>query len=260
MQNLISDITPLFRHPRFSYNTRLDTRLWDKDFHLDKLVSNALQMAAWNYIVYLQRAGLPISDECIVDIFIHGSSSNYYYDKSSDIDICIVADLSAVQDMFKTADYNKVIKHVLASWHSKHHISICKRGIDFEIVHVKTPRYGPGLYKVGGAYSLMQDKWIRTSVSLSTTEYRNIAYQARNIFKQWRYEYLSIVLCRPLNLNRVNAFLQHITKVRKHSYKCTPLQPITPETMAFRMFRRSGMWKRLRHHAKQLRSSEFCII
>lgn len=254
MKKSVHDIIPLFRRPRFSYHAHLDGRLWNRAGQLDMLVSNALQMVAWNYIVFLQRQGFPLTDANIVDIFIHGSSTNYYYDKSSDIDICIVADMTAIHAALSGVQYKPLIKGFLHQWHGLHRVSICGRGVDIELVDAATPTYGPGMYKVGGAYSLTQDKWMRYPKKLSKVDCAAVRRRATQIFKTWRAEYRLLLRGAP-DLVLVDRFLDRLNQVRVDCFVANPLSCVTAETMAFRMFRRAGMLHRLRVLAKQLRSA-----
>ena len=123
--------------------------------------SNSLQMIVWHYIAYMQNAGLPIDDNDIVDIFLHGSTSNYYYDDTSDIDICIVMDVERLSAALRGINIYTITKALQIAWMRKHKIRIYGRGVDISIVDVRQPKYGPDVYKVGPAYSLPRDMWLR---------------------------------------------------------------------------------------------------
>ncbi len=244
--------------PRFIYNSHLEPHIWCPNDEMNKLVSNALQMVAWGYIVYLQRTGLPVPDDCIRDIFVHGSTTNYYYDHTSDIDICIVMDLTQMYEMFPGVDIYKLMKSLLGSWCRNYNIKICGRGIDIEMVDYNAPKYGPNIYKVGSAYSIMNNAWIRKPVKLRRDEIRKIRRNARIQFREAKKMYRKI--CRnKMEYDFIETFLMRLAHERKESYAGNFLQPITAETMAFRMLRRCGILHNLRECATKQRSKNFNI-
>lgn len=244
--------------PRFIYHNKLDAHIWEPDMQMRKLVSNALQMVSWSYIAFMQRMGYPLPDDAILDIFVHGSSTNYYYDDTSDIDIAIIANLDGMRAMFPNVDINGLMKSALGSWMRYHRIRVCGRGIDIDVLDVNTPRYGPGIYKVGSAYSLKSDSWIRRPELLKPDVVREIRKSAWKIFKDFRRQYNQM---RKNNMGAdfVDTFMTRITMERKDSYAKNYLQPVTPETMAFRMIRRCGMWRDLIELSARQRSRDFNI-
>lgn len=241
---------------RFIYNRHLEPHIWYPDGQMNKLVSNSLQMIIWSYIAYMQSIGYPIADTDVHEIFIHGSSTNYYYDDTSDIDICIVADLGRMQSLFTGCNINALIKGALGSWKRNYDIRVCGRGIDIEVVDVATPRYGENIYKVGSAYSLARDQWIRRPVLLKPDEIKQIRRDARKQYKEMKKLYKQ-VRRNKMSPEFIETFLNRMTAERKESYAQNPLQPVTATTMAFRMARRCGMLRKLRQMATELRSREF---
>ncbi len=241
---------------RFIYNTRLEPCIWQPDGQMNKLISNSLQMIIWSYIAYMQSIGFPIVDTDVYEIFIHGSTTNYYYDATSDIDICIVADLSRMRSLFSGVDLNAIIKGALGSWKRNYDIRLYGRGIDIEVVDVATPRYGENVYKVGSAYSVPRDQWIRRPVQLKSDEIKQIRRDALNQFKEIKKLYKQ-VRRNKMSPDFIETFLGRLSAERKESYAQNPLQPVTPTTMAFRMARRCGILRKLRQLATKLRSREF---
>ncbi len=241
---------------RFIYNRHLEPHIWQQNNQMNKLVSNSLQMLIWSYIAYMQSIGYPIADTDVHEIFVHGSSTNYYYDDTSDIDICIVADLGRMQSLFTGCNINALIKGALGSWRRNYDIRVCGRGIDIEVVDVATPRYGENVYKVGSAYSLPRDQWIRRPVLLKPDEIKQIRRNAAKQYKEMKKLYKQ-VRRNKMSPEFIETFLGRMTAERKESYAQNPLQPVTATTMAFRMARRCGMLRKLRQMATELRSREF---
>ncbi len=258
MTNLAAVLQKLkFKHrAKFIYNTKLDPRIWNTDGNMNTLTSNALQLVAWNYIRYLQHVGFPLPDSMINDIFIHGSTSNYYYDDTSDIDICIVADLSKMSETFPGVEIYPLLKSALGAWLRNYRIKICGRGVDIEVADVSSPRYGENIYKVGSAYSLARDEWIRRPELLKPDEVRQIRRDARVKFRKIQKMYKKIRRDK-MAPDFIETFLARLTHNRKASYAGNFMQPITAETMAFRMARRCGILRDLRERAAKQRSKNF---
>ncbi len=238
------------------YHPQLEPKLWMKNGKLNQLASNALQMAAWDYIAFMQNAGISLNDSDIIDIFIHGSTTNYYYDESSDIDICIVANLDNMQSGMPGCDLHAIAKAMQNSWMRKNIIKIYGRGIDITIVDVRSPKYGPNQYKVGSAYSLPGDEWIHKPIKLTQTQIRDIRRQARIKYKEF------VKLYRRLARNKMNdtfidTMIGRLWFERRNAYAQSPQQPITPDTMAFRMIRRHGVLQHAKSRMAQLRSKNF---
>lgn len=252
----------LLRHnlfaPAFVYNRRLEPNLWAPDMQLRTMPSNSLQMIVWHYIAYMQNVGLPIKDEDILDIFLHGSTSNYYYDPTSDIDICIVMDMRRLCTALPGIDIFAMTTALKIAWLRSRRIRIYGRGIDISIVDVAQPKYGPGVYKVGPAYSLPRDMWIRRPVRLSNPEIRALRRHADKIYRRYKK------LFRECYKNKMSdtfldTFLSRLWSERRAAYSSSPLQPITPETMAFRMMRRCGVLNKIKVRLETLKNKNFTL-
>ncbi len=247
-----------FLSPAFVYNKRLDANLWDADMRLRVLPSNSLQMIVWHYIAYMQSAGLPIEDNDIADIFLHGSTSNYYYDATSDIDICIVMDTARLSSAMSGMNIYTITKALQIAWMRKHKISIYGRGVDISIVDVHTPKYSPGVYKVGPAYSLARDMWIRRPNRIDATEIRRLRNKAGKIYRQYKRLFRACYK-NKMSDTYLDTFLSRLWTERRDAYDRAPLQPITPETMAFRMMRRCGVLNKIKERMDKIRNKNFTL-
>ncbi len=246
-----------YRRPRFIYHDHLNPSIWGDDCQMRKTVAHALTMATWSYIAYMHTLGLPLPDEAIIDAFVHGSSTNYYWDDTSDIDICIVADLSHIHKAYPGLNVPEIIKNAKGGWMHKHKTRICGRGIDFEVVDSNTePQFQDGMYKPGSGYSLRYERWIRRPIMLGASQIRKMRYDARKIFHENRRTYREIIKQKQPTAD-VENFMQRMIAERNQTFYDHPQQPVTAQTMAYRMFRRCGMLASLRVHARKFRSQKF---
>lgn len=244
--------------PAFVYNRHLDSTLWDANLQLRTMPSNSLQMIVWHYIAYMQNAGLAIRDEDIAEIFLHGSTSNYYYDATSDIDICIVMDTSRLAASMPGVDIFTVTTAMKIAWMRKHKIRIYGRGVDISIVDVQHPKYGPGVYKVGPAYSLPRDVWLRRPVRIDGKEIRILRRRARDIYRRYKRLFRECYK-NKMSDTYLDTFLSRLWSERRAAYDRAPLQPITPETMAFRMMRRCGVLNKIKERLDKIRNKNFTL-
>lgn len=233
----------------FRYHKTLPPRLWDSPTKINTLVSHTLQMIAGEFIRYLHNTvGMPISHKDIKDVFVHGSAANYYWDKYSDIDLCIVADLGALRDANPEANNHLFARSFINSWLQTYSISIFGRGVDISLIDSHD--------KVGPKYSLMQDKWLVTPQRLNRTELRTIKRLAqpryRLIMRECRY-----MLRHKMPAEYIDTYLVVLQNKRTRSMRDQFNQPITSMAMAFKMVRNTGIIRRLKKFSKQQRSKKY---
>ena len=234
----------------FRYHKTLAPRVWESRVHLNPLVNQTLQMAVWEFVRYLSMvAKLPIDKSDVVDIFIHGSITNYYWDKFSDVDVCIVADLSRLRATMP-GDEGTILRALKWAWKRTFYISIFGRGVDFSIIDTSDKS------KVGSKYSLLRDAWVVTPVRIPDNQLRQIRVAAyrryRVIMRQCRY-----ILRHNKPYDFIDSYLDSLQRIRKASMYTTISQPITPMTMAFKMARNTQIFRKLRRRARELRSACF---
>ena len=94
----------MFTH-KIQYHKTLNPKIWLPDNTMDPAVRRVLASIAADFMDYMHAIGFQITRNDILDIVIYGSNANYFYDKNSDIDVYILANLDAVQEKYKELDY-----------------------------------------------------------------------------------------------------------------------------------------------------------
>ena len=234
----------------FKYHKNLPSRVWESCLHLNPLVNQTLQMVVWEFVRFLSCvAKLPIEKSDVLDIYVHGSVTNYYWDKCSDVDVCIVMDLSRLRALLP-GDEGVVLRALKWAWKRTVFVSVFGRGVDITIID-KNDRP-----KVGSKYSLLRDCWIVTPVRISDKELQQIRVATyrryRVIMRQCRY-----ILHYKKSHEFIDVYLNSLQQIRTNSMYQSPGQPITPMAMAFKMARNTRIFRKLRRRAKVLRSSCF---
>lgn len=235
----------------FKYNKHLCARLWLQNGQIDSLASQALQMLVWEFIRYLGVVGIPLGQSDIRDIYLHGSSTNYYYDKFSDIDVCIVADLSSCLSKLPNGiNWFMLYKSLLHSWKRTFRLSIYGRGIDISILDISDTPY------VGGRYSLIHNTWTQPTQRLTREELRVLHRESRKrcrvILRQCQY-----MLRNNMSAEFIDAYLIANQQMRKNSMYNSHDQPLTSMTMGFKMARNHGIFRKLRNRARMSRSKKY---
>ncbi len=240
----------------FKYQKTLAPKIWDSPTKINPLVRQSLMMIAGEFIRYLgDVVKLPISPSDIQDAFVHGSITNYYWDKYSDIDLCIVADLSHLRQMFRDADDTVIVNSLKHSWRRTFRISLYGRSVDLSLVDINDG-FDATHKKVGPSYSLVGDCWINTPVRLSAEELHTMRRNAR-IKKRAIMRQCHAILRQRMLPEYIDTYLVNLQKIRSQSMFAQYAQPITSMTMAFKMVRNTGILRRLRKVSRDQRSRKY---
>lgn len=142
----------------FKLQDDLNSKLWD-DFKLDRDVRSQLLQIGKDFY-----DGVEIGVE-VVDIVLCGSLCNYNWsEKYSDYDLHITINFADVDEDYdlveKLCDYAKKI------WNEQHDIKIKGYEVEVCIQDDKIMHEEISHGKMGGVYSLLNDKWIKKPVKV----------------------------------------------------------------------------------------------
>lgn len=241
----------------FKYHKYLYPGIWDKSNNLDPLVSQAAQMIAWDFVRYLQFLGVPLNKSDVVDIIIHGSTTNYYWDKKSDVDIGIIADLSRVQEWNRNGNLGVMLKAFSQNWRRIRPMKIAGKSIDITLMD-KDQGYAKNHWKVGSIYSLVQETWINKPIRLSRTELRSLRRVARKKYRVLMRQ-CKRILRQNMSSEFIDAYLLNLRRMRINAFSENYTQPVISYAMAFKMLRNTGITRKMREKSKMLQSKTYCI-
>jgi len=219
---------------------------------MDPAVRRVIVAIAADFIDYMHAIGFQITRKDILDIVIYGSNANYFYDKNSDIDVYILADLDAIQEKYKEIDFFTLYKSLLHTWQRQFRLQIRGLQIDLSLENINKPKHAPGWWRSGPAYSVMHNKWIHELVRLdekTLREYRRIATQQVHAVLNQARELVA-------SNGRLDEFVRLQQKLRDDAMRNNCPQPLVPETMAYKMLRGSGLFWRLLKTSSQRRAVE----
>lgn len=230
----------MFTH-EIQYHKTLNPKIWLSDNTMDLPVRRTIVAIAMDFIDYMHAIGFQIERKDILDIVIYGSNANYFYDKSSDIDVYILADLDAIQEKYKEIDFFTLYKSLMHTWRRQFRLQIRGLQIDLSLENVNKPKHAPGWWRSGPAYSILHNKWIHELVRLDEKTLR----EYRRLAKQKTHE----ILCQAREIvatnGRLDEFVRLQQKLRDDAMRNNCPQPLVPETMAYKMLRQSGLFVRL---------------
>ncbi|MBR4891763.1 MAG: nucleotidyltransferase domain-containing protein [Alphaproteobacteria bacterium] len=247
----------MFRR-KFQYHKTLAPYIWDNSAEINQLVSQSLQMMVAEYIRYLGNViGLPISSEDIVDIFIHGSIANYYWDKHSDIDLCIVADLSKLNKTLPNLDKLLFFRNMYWGWRSSFGVSLFGHNVDIFILDT-TEVQSVFTNTVDTFFSLFSNKWaippkrvpdeeLNALQKTTYKKYRVIKRQCKHILKQ------------KMTYDFIDAYLVALKRHRRKNSTSSYNYMITSTQMAFKMARNSGMFSKLQKASRRQKSKRYTM-
>lgn len=133
------------------YHNQLNPKLWteqDGEYLLHDDVQEALEDASQAFFVFLELPDLEIED-----VTMTGSSANYNWTESSDMDIHLVVDMTKATKEFGklTVQYFDAIKQI---WNELHDITIKGIPVEFYVQDTKETHNSTGVY------SIKNEEWV----------------------------------------------------------------------------------------------------
>lgn len=236
----------------------LEPTLWKDSESLYQEVLETLLSIAWAYIDNVRcRQGLNIFNSDVLDIFIYGSSTNYFYNKKSDIDICILFDMDKLKERNPDSRLQKSLTLFYYNWAMTHHCEIYGRKVDLSFEAVNSYRH-KGHYRTGAMYSLLHKQWIYRPVVVSDKEFRELKKEADGIYREILKDFRK-VKAHGFPMDEIQALHQNIHHSKNVAHDTNIVQPITSMYIAWRRIRNRGIMTELENHAIKHESEEFIL-
>ncbi len=134
------------------YNKTLDPNLWNNDKTLKPEIKDTLLKIAEDFYKTTDLKG------DIYNVLMLGSSVNYNWTPSSDIDVHVVIDIASEKI---NPDYaRKFMEGLTYRWNSKHNIEVKGHPVEIYLQDISEPNSTAKQARPGAAiYSLYDDKW-----------------------------------------------------------------------------------------------------
>ncbi len=236
----------------------LEPKIWNKDNSLRNEVREMLLSMAWGYIDNARcKMGVKIYNSDIKEIFLYGSITNYFYNRKSDMDMCILLDLDKIAERNPDVRVEQSMTLFYYNWAMTHHCSIYGRKIDISFENVNNVNHRKH-FRTGAIYSLTKNNWIFTPVVVSNSEFRKIKHEAQTIYKNIMRDYRTVKK-NGFKQEEIEMVYKSIYRSKNSSHDANVTQPVTPMYIAFRKIRNRGIIDTLREHAIENESAEFTL-
>lgn len=159
-------------HKQRIYNSKLNPDIWDQDDNLKPEISTKLLKIAEDFYSDIQLKA------ALKDVLFLGSSANYNWTPTSDMDIHIVIDVNelGMSDPTSVTNYLDALK---SKWNYEHDIKIKNHNVETYIQDLKHETHATGIY------SLMKGLWVVKPVKENVTLDRDLIKSKYNdyVFK-----------------------------------------------------------------------------
>lgn len=241
---------------KIKLHEHLDKKIWDKAGYLYPDVTNMLLSIAWAYIDYVRNEyDFPIKNSDIKDIIVFGSITQLFYDKKSDIDMCIILNMENIEKAFPNLDISKMLKLYYYDWAMVHICKIYGRKIDLNFQDYKTPVFEIR-YRRGPNYSLIKQEWLFKPDIFSKQQIKQIEKDANQIYKQIFNDYKKLKK-NGFKLDEIQTFYSNLIASKRHSAETG--QIMNPVYMAIRQFKHKGYIDKLRKIAVKKETDKFVL-
>lgn len=208
------------------YNSKLNPELWDSSGNLlPEVATNLLKMANDFYTDVELKAPLR-------DVLFLGSSANYNWTPTSDIDIHLVIDIKelGIPDETTAKSYLDALK---SKWNYDHDISIKSHNVETYIQDVNHNTHATGIY------SLMKGMWLSKPVKEKITLDRELI---RSKYQDYVFKIKKIT--SDPTPEKLKSILDDIYKMRQSGLDANG--EMSTENLVFKLIRNRGYLDKIR--------------
>lgn len=236
----------------------LDKKIWENDDTLHTDVHNMLMAIVWNFIDYVRtKRNMDIRNSDLCDVFIFGSITNYFYDKKSDIDMCIVLNLENLKQNYQGFNILQTLRLYYYDWAMIRHCSIHGRKIDLNFADINEPLY-VNRYRSGPNYSILKQTWIFKPVPVSDKDFKDIVNKGLDIYKQVIHNY-NLVKRNGFRIEDMENFFKDFMAYKRAVHHINFEQNITPMYVAYHKIKRRGIIKTLQNKMQKRQTQKFTL-
>jgi predicted nucleotidyltransferase len=243
---------------KIKLHKNLDKKIWDKNGNIYPKVSEMLLSIAWAYIDYIRNEyDMNIRNSDIADIFVFGSITQYFYDKKSDIDMCIVLNQDGITQKFPNMNIAKQLKLYYYDWAMVHICKIYGRKIDLNTQDMNVANFN-GQYRSGPIYSLLRNEWVVKPAVLSKQELKKLEQQSNVIYKQVLQDFKTVKK-NGFKLEEIQKLYSNIIASKKQSTLDAGDPIKAPTYIALRQIKHDGYIKKLQTQAIKQETKKYVL-
>jgi predicted nucleotidyltransferase len=213
------------------YNQTLDPKLWDENLNLNKDVYKSLLKIAQDFYHSTDLRG------DIQDILMLGSSVNYNWTPTSDIDLHIVIDI--VSEKINPEYTRKFMDSLTSKWNNDHNIFVKNHQIEVYLQDLSEKNHSIGVY------SILHNEWIRKPVK------ERIVLDKKKISKKYNKIKSKIdSIIRGENVEKMKSLLKSISNYR--DIGLNKAGEFGTENIVFKALRHTGELRKLKDAIPQV--------
>jgi predicted nucleotidyltransferase/CRISPR/Cas system-associated endoribonuclease Cas2 len=231
---------------KIEYHDSLNPKLWEKGDKLNKKVKEKLMEISDAFIKFMEEDFKTNTKLTPVDIIITGSSANYNWTDSSDIDLHIVIDKAEflkICPIFTDAFFTD--KKTL--WNEHHDITIYDLPVEVYVQDEKEKHIASGVY------SLKNDKWV------TKPTYNKPKYNGKDVeikLEQFKRE-IDKIIEGEADFKTVLAMKKKIKRYRASGLDKKGEYSV--ENLVFKGLRKSGHLEKLAEYSKKVQSDDLSL-
>lgn len=207
------------------YNSKLNPVLWNEDLSIKKDISEHLLNIAEDF--YLDT---DLKAE-LKDVILLGSSANYNWTPTSDIDLHLVLDFNEISDDKEEAQ--KYLDGIKSKWNNDHTITIKGHEVEVYLQDVEHETCATGIY------SIMKNEW------LSKPKKEDVKLD-KKLIKDKFYDFskkINNILKKP-TVKKIDKIIKRIYKVRQSGLDKNG--ELSTENIVFKLLRERGYIDKLK--------------
>ncbi len=220
------------------YNKNLNPAFWNENKNLLPMIRNALLKIAREFIKDIE---LKIH---IRDIYFLGSSANYNWTPTSDLDIHILVDMNDLNASDELA--KKITKTLAKKWNEEQEISVKGYNVEVYIQDISEEN------RATGVYSLISNKWVKEASPQNIVLDKNLIQQK---FTTWVQKINNAIINQ--NPDRLKKILEDLVKMRDVGLSASG--EFSTENIVFKVLRQRGDIKKLKDKIQQTKNSKLSV-
>lgn len=220
------------------YNKNLNPQFWSPDKILKEEIKSALLKIAK---IFLKDINLKVH---IRDIYFLGSSANYNWTNSSDIDLHILIDLNDLP--MTPVDAKEYTKLLAKKWNEEQDIHIKNHNVEVYIQDVNE------VNRSTGVYSLTSGRWVKEAVPQRVVLDKTLIQQK---YTTWKQRINDVI--KTKNVDELKSVLKDLTSMREAGL--TSSGEFSTENLVFKILRQSGLIGRLKKAIQSVKNTDLSV-
>lgn len=228
-KGLLKNFTDMFER---LYQSTLNPVIWQSDENIKPEISAKLLKIASDFYAEIKIK------PALKDVLLLGSSANYNWTTTSDIDIHLVIDINELGvDQKEAQNYLNALK---SKWNYEHDITIKGYNVEGYIQDVNHKTHATGIYSLMKGYWIVKPKKQKVIIDkeMVKSKYNDYVYKINRFTEE------------PTTVDKLNTLINDLYKMRQTGLDSSG--EMSAENVVFKLLRSKGYIKRIRDLKKDV--------